>query len=168
MIEQKAISQNLVSTICTESNPWSPLRWAIMTASFNEHAELIALLSAAYKQCLKLHKLFLQVAGAPHDLEILGRDLQDSYLILRTLYTLTSDEESPSHFIESAVSGNLRSVINDCLLILVDVSSILVEFQAGRRNSNQDWQDGNSTNKTSEIFLLHDNRRCILFRVIIS
>ena len=33
MIEQKAISQNLVSTICTEINPWSSLRWAITTVT---------------------------------------------------------------------------------------------------------------------------------------
>ena len=30
MIGQILISQNLVSTICKESNPWSPLRWAIL------------------------------------------------------------------------------------------------------------------------------------------
>ena len=139
-----------------------------MTASINGHAELIALLSAAYKQCLKLHKLFLEAAGAPDHIELLGRDLQDSYLILRTLYTLTSDEGSPSHFVESAISGNLIRIINECLLVFVDVSSILVELQAGRRKSDQDWQDEDSSNKISGISSMHDHRRCFLFGVITS
>ena len=99
-----------------------------MRASINEHAELNALLSAAYKQCLKLYGLFIEVARASHHLELLGGDLQSSYLILRTLYILTSDEESPSQFTESAIPGNLRGVIDDCLLIFVDVSSNLVEL----------------------------------------
>ena len=126
--------------------------------SSNEHTELVALLSAAYKQCLQLHGLLLELADAPHHLEILGRDLHDSYLILKTLYTLSNDDETPSHFIEAAKSGNLKSVINDCLLIFVDLSTILVRFQMGIMISDQDRQHQNSANQWSEISRLHDNR----------
>ena len=129
-----------------------------MAASSIEHTELVALLSAASKQCLKLHGLLLEVANAPHHLEIFGRDLQDSYLILRSLYTLASDDETPSHFIEAAKSGNLRSVINDCLLIFVDLSTILVGFQTGKMISDQDRQHDNSASQWSGISLLHDSR----------
>ena len=130
-----------------------------MTTPSNEHGELITLLSAAYKQCLKLHHLFLEVANAPQHLELLGRDLHDSYLVLRTLYTLASDDESPGHFIEAAISGNLISVINDLLLIFVDVSTIITELH-GRRSSDQNWRDEKSANNRTQILFLHDHRTC--------
>ena len=132
-----------------------------MTPSSEELTEFLALLSAAYKQCLQLCKFLSNINGAPHCFEILGRDLHDSYLILRTLYTLASDDEAPSHFINSAISGNMKTVLNGCLLVFVDVSTILAEHQASKSCSDQDWQEKSSANRKSELLLLHDNRTFI-------
>ena len=126
----------------------------MMAASAGLTAAIITFVKTAISSCQELYNVCKGVRNAPKHIATISSDLEHFYLVLGTIESLLDDEELSAGMVQQqqAQSVNLCKVLEDCMSVFKDFTTIIHEYQAHDKDSAPGaWQRLKWTFKEQEV-----------------